>query len=111
MSGFSALLDDLDAAVEDHLCDDAVFLSASGDLVPARVMLDHPRPADRLSGLAFARARPVMKVARAAFPDLKEGDRFQMVLSSGVLGDVWSAAEAPAADGDGRWWAFEVQPG
>ena len=52
-----------------------------------------------------------MKVARAACPDLRESHRFQLVLSDGVLGDIYEVAEAPVAEDGGSWWAFEVQPG
>ncbi len=108
---FSDLLADLDSTIEDHLCDDALYSSGDGVAVSVRIMIDYPRPADRLNGMSFTRSRPIMKVARAACPDLVEGHRFQMVLAGGVLGDIYEVAEAPVAEDDGRWWAFEVQPG
>lgn len=111
MSGFGDLLDDLDAAIEDHLCDDARYLAPGGDPVPVRLQLDHPRSVERMQSIGFTRARPIMRVARAAVPDLVEGHRFQMVLAGGVLGDVWEVASAPEAPDDGRWWVFAVQPG
>lgn len=104
---FSDELADLDRCIEDHLCDDGVYIAqASGGAgVPVRIMLDQPRLADRLPGMAFTRSRPVLKVARNSCPVLREGDVF-------LHGsDRWEVAEAPAADGDGAWWAVEVQPG
>ena len=108
---FSNLLVPLDAAVEAHLCDDALYSTGVGAAVPVRIMIDFPRAADRLTGMSFTRSRPVVRVARAACPVLKEGHQFQLVLADGVLGDIWEAAEAPIAEDDGRWWVFEVQPG
>lgn len=108
---FSDLLADLDGSIEDHLCDDALYSPGEGEPVRVRIMIEYPRPADRLNGMSFTRSRPIMKVRRSACPDLVEGHRFQLVLAGGVLGDIYDAAEAPVADADGCWWAFEVQPG
>jgi len=108
---FSDLLADLDSTIEEHLCDDALYSAGDDVWAPVRIMIDYPRAADRLNGMSFTRSRPVMKVARAVCPDLAEGHRFQLVLAGGVLGDIYAAAEAPVAEDDGRWWAFEVQPG
>lgn len=108
---FSDLLADLDSAIEDHLCDDALYSSGEGEPVRVRIMIEYPRASDRLNGMTFTRSRPVIKVARAVCPDLTEGHVFQLVLADGVLGDIYEVAEAPIAEGDGRWWAFEVQPG
>ena len=108
---FSDILADIDATIEDHLCDDALYSAGDDVWAPVRIMIDYPRAADRLNGMSFTRSRPVMKVARAACPDLAESHRFQLVLSGGVLGDVYEVAEAPVAEGSGSWWAFEVQPG
>lgn len=46
-----------------------------------------------------------MRVRRAACPELREGHLFR------VGSDTWAVAEAPVADGDGAWWAFEAAPG
>lgn len=103
---FSDHLAALDRDVQDHLCDDAIYTDDDGREVPVRIMLDHPRAADQLSGMAFTRGRPIIRVARASCPDLREGHTFKDRRNS-----VWEVAEAPTADGDGRWWRFEVQPG
>lgn len=108
---FSDLLADIDGTIEEHLCDDALYCAGDDVWVQARIMIDYPRAADRLNGMSFTRSRPVMKVARAACPDLREGHRFQLVLSGGVMGDIYEVAEAPVAEDGGSWWAFEVQPG
>lgn len=108
MNNFSGLLEGLDVAVEDHLCDDAVYYPLSPDAadgLPVRVMIDYPRSADRMTGMSFTRSRPLMRVARLRLPDLKEGHYFR----HGA--DIWQVAEAPTAEDDGRWWVFEVQPG
>lgn len=111
MHNFSDLAAVLDFAVQVHLGEDALYSTGTGEDKPVRVMIAHPRAADRLNGMSFTRSRPIMRVARAACPDLMEGHRFQMVLAGGVLGDIYEVAEAPVAEDDGRWWAFEVQPG
>lgn len=108
---FNDRLADLDRAIEDHLCDDALYLVEGVAPVPVRVQLDHPQPIDHLQSIGFTRGRPVMRVQRAVIPALVEGHRFQMVLAGSVLGDIWEVASAPAAPDDGRWWVFEVQPG
>jgi len=108
---FSSLLAGLDAATERHLCDDALYSTGDDDPRSVRIMIDYPQSVDRLNGMSFTRSRPVVRVARAACPDLREEDLFQMVLPGGVLGDIWQVAEAPVAEDDGGWWAFEVQPG
>lgn len=102
---FSSHLADLDTAIEDHLCDPALYRPGTGEVIPVRVMIDFPRAADRLTGMSFTRSRPVIQVARSACPALVEGHTFQV----GV--DLWAVAEAPSATGDGRWWSFEVEPG
>ncbi|WP_295707328.1 hypothetical protein [uncultured Brevundimonas sp.] len=104
MVGFSDLLGSVDDDVEEHLCDDGLYLTEAGE-IPVRVMMDHPRAGDRLSGMAFTRSRPTMRVRRAACPELREGHLFR------VGSDTWAVAEAPVADGDGAWWAFEAAPG
>ena len=102
---FSDHLADLDASIEDHLCDPATYFPGTEEGIPVRVMIDHARAVDRLTGMSFTRGRPVMRVARAACPALKEGHSF-------LHGsDRWDVVEAPVAEDDGRWWAFEVQPG
>ena len=102
---FSGLLDGLDASVEAHLCDDAIYVVEGRPPTAVRVMLEFPRQQDRLDAMAFTRSRPVMRVARAACPALREGHSF-------LRGDDrWDVAEAPVAEDDGRWWVFEVQPG
>lgn len=108
---FSDLLAGLDRTIEDRLCDAALYSAGDDVWAPVRIMIDYPRAADRLNGMSFTRSRPVMKVARSACPDLAEGHLFQLVLDRGALGDIFVAAEAPVAEDDGRWWAFEVQPG
>jgi hypothetical protein len=55
--------------------------------------------------VSFTRARPVVRVAKSACPNLSEGHFFRQGA------DLWEAAEAPTADGDGRWWLVEVMPG
>lgn len=105
MAGFSDLLDGIDDAIEEHLCDDALYSVDGAAFVGVRIQLDHPTPADRLQAISFTRTRPSIRVAKAACPTLKEGHFFR----HGV--DLWEVAEAPTADGDGRWWAVEVMPG
>jgi len=110
MHNFSDLAAVLDFAVQVHLGEDALYSTGSGEAKLVRIMIDHPRAADRLSGMTFTRSRPVIKVARAACPDLMEGHQFQLVLKGGVLGAAYEAAEAPVAEDDGRWWVVEVIP-
>ena len=102
---FSSHLAALDGAVSDHLCDEATYSTGDGDPVPVRIMVEHPRDIDRLQSVGFARDRPVIHVRRSACPGLREGHFFR----HGV--DLWEVAEAPTADGDGRWWVVEVMPG
>lgn len=106
---FTGLLAGLDASVEGHLCDDATFFAtdpgAAAEALPVRVMIDHPRPADRLAGMSFTRSRPVMRVRRSRVPDLREGQFFRHGAN------VWAVAEAPTIGDDGEWWVFEVEPG
>ena len=111
MRNFGDLLAGLDRATEDHLCDDALYLVDGAPPVPVRVQLEHPVRVDALQTMSFTRSRPTMRVARAAAPAVREDDRFQIVLAGDVPGDVWQVAEAPTAEGDGRWWVFEVMPG
>lgn len=102
---FSGLLDGLDASVEAHLCDDALYLPGEGSAgVPVRIMVEFPRPIDRLDRFSIARSRPEMRVLRTTCPGLLEGHRFLH------LGAMWAVAEAPSAPDDGRWWVFEVEP-
>ena len=105
MAGFSDLLDGIDGAIEEHLCDDALYSVDGVTFVGVRIQIDHPTPADRLQAISFTRTRPVLRVAKAVCPTLKEGHFFR----HGA--DLWEAAEAPTADGDGRWWVVEVMPG
>ena len=102
---FSDHLADLDASIEDHLCDPALYFAGGDEGVPVRVMIDYPRAADRLNGMSFTRSRPIMQVARARCPALIEGHGFEH------QGERWDVAEAPTASDDGHWWVFEVQPG
>lgn len=108
---FTDHLAGLDLAIEVHLCDDALYLVEGVAPLPVRLQLDLPQAADRLQAMSFVRSRPVITIARAAVPGLREDHRFQMVLAGGVLGDIWQVAEAPTAEGDGRWWVVEVVPG
>ncbi|WP_312595687.1 hypothetical protein [Brevundimonas sp.] len=108
---FSDHLAGLDLAIEDHLCDDALYLVEGVAPLPVRLQLDQPDSADRLQVMGFVRSRPVITILKAAVPGLREDHRFQMVLAGGVLGDIWQVAEAPTAPGDGRWWVVEVMPG
>lgn len=110
MRNFSSLLVRLDRAVERKLCDDALYFGDddpdAAEGLRVRVMIDHTRSADRLSGgMSFTRSRPVLRVARDILPHLAEGHLFR------VDDDVWALAEAPVAEDDGRWWAAEVEPG
>lgn len=107
MVDFTDQLAVLDQAVEAGLADDALYFEGGGedDGVPVRIMLDHPREVERLSGMSFTRTRPVLRVAKAACPNLKSGDAFEH------RGDRWEIAEAPTAEGDGRWFMAEVQRG
>ena len=107
---FSDHLAGLDLAIEDHLCDDALYLAEGVAPVPVRLQLDQPHAADRLQVMGFVRSRPIVTIARASAPGLREDDRFQIVLPGGALGDIWQVAEAPTAPGDGRWWVVEVMP-
>lgn len=112
---FSAHLDRLDAAAEDHLCDDAAYLvQCAGAMVPARVMVERPENAERLQGVSITRARPEISVSVAAHPGLRQGDGFILgVWTDGVFTpgtEAWRIAEAPRRPGDGRWWMAEVEP-
>lgn len=107
MSSFSDEIADLDDAVEEELLDPAEYYpdGVTGAFVPVMIALDHPRPEDRVGGMAFTRQRPVMRLRRIRAPKLREKALFR------VNGKYWVAAEAPQATDDGAWWLFEVQPG
>lgn len=113
---FSDDLADLDASVEDHLCDDAAYqVQGLGPLIRARVMVDRPTDIERLQGSSFTRARPVLSVSAEALPGLRSGDVFSMgrwvtetVFVPGP--ETWRMAEAPSRPDDGRWWRGEVEP-
>lgn len=112
---FSDLQTKIDRGVELYLCDDAAYQSqGSGELKPARVMVDRPIEVERLQGSGFGRARPVLSVAASAFPGLRMGDVFIIGRWIGLAffpGDeTWRLAEAPSRPDDGRWWRSEVEP-
>lgn len=108
---FSAHMAAMDDRIEDRLCDPAVYTDATGVGRGVRISIDHPRALDRLQGMSIVRGRPVLSVRRTACPHLSEGDKFQIILTGGALGEIWEVAEAPTAEDDGRWWAVEVMPG
>ena len=107
MAGFDELVGELDDTVEEELLDPGEYLPAGvgGAVVPVQMAIDLPREIDRLSAIAFTRARPILRVRRSRIPDLKKGGLFRF------KGEVWALAEAPVAVDDGKWWTAEVQPG
>jgi len=104
---FSAMTAVLDIEVEDHLCDDALWLKANGDPAStARVMVDKPVDIERLQGMGFSRARTVLRVSVRTATSLIEGDTFHISDE-----EIWRVASAPTRSDDGRWWEAEVEPG
>jgi len=107
--------DHIDRAVEAHLCDDAAYRAQGvGPLVQVRIMIDRPTELERLQGMGFARARPVLSASVESIPDLRTGDTIH---EGRWVGEVfspaassWRLAEAPTRPGDGRWWRGEVEP-
>lgn len=112
---FTDALVGLDAAVEDHLCDDAAYqVQGLGPMIRARIMIDRPTELERLQGASFSRARPVVSVSAEAIPGLRTGDAFHEGRWAGEVflpaAASWRLAEAPTRPGDGRWWRGEVEP-
>lgn len=107
--------DHIDRSVEAHLCDDAAYqVQGLGQMVRVRVMIDRPTELERLQGMGFTRARPILSVLAETIPGLRTGDAFyegrwvgEAFLPGGVS---WRLAEAPTRPGDGRWWRGEVEP-
>lgn len=103
---FSDDLTGLDRSIEEHLCDDAALIAQGrGGAIPVRVMITHPVELDRLQSMSIGRSRPEISIARAAAPDLREGDVIRVSDD-----ESWQIASAPTRSGDGRWWQAELEP-
>ncbi len=103
---FTGMMAALDLAIEDHLCDDAFLTSQSGGSnIPVRIMIVFPVEIDRLQGMSFTRTRPIVSIAHASVPELREGDT--LYVSDDAM---WTIASAPTRTGDGRWWQAEIEP-
>ena len=105
MVDFAALTGRLDAAVEDHLGDPAVYRPADGrEPFDVRVFFEDPASATRLQGAAFVQSRPMIEVRRASVGDAAKGD--VVVLASGR---AWRFVAKPERTGDGLWYRGEVE--
>lgn len=104
MVNFADVLGGLDTAVRDVLCDDAVYIPASGAPVPGmRIKLEEASESMVLQGANVVLGKSFIEVERAAVPKLKRNEAFD------VLGVRWKLAEAPRRPDDGRWWRAAVE--